>query len=192
MSELSYRIARSPARRAPQGLSVSLREIPDRGMIDLRGLASDRKFMAAAKEALGIDLPRQPRTSVAWGDIKRALAVDRPVADPLPARARSRELLASAARRAGRHPFARRRCLRHARGHPPGRRRLPRDPDEGHLAGPAVRRICAGHGAAACASPRSPRCCTWWRTMSSTSTSSAPTRIMPGTSCALQHASPPG
>ncbi len=55
---------------APQGLAVSIREIPDRGMIDLRGSASDRKFMAAAKEVLGVDLPKQPRTSVSWGDIK--------------------------------------------------------------------------------------------------------------------------
>ena len=55
---------------APEGLAISIREIPDRGMIDLRGLASDRKFMAAAKEVLGVDLPKQPRTSVAWGDIK--------------------------------------------------------------------------------------------------------------------------
>ena len=55
---------------APQGLAVSIREIPDRGMIDLHGSTSDRKFMAAAKEVLGVDLPKQPRTSVSWGDIK--------------------------------------------------------------------------------------------------------------------------
>jgi sarcosine oxidase subunit gamma len=55
---------------APQGLSISLREIPDRGMLDLRGLTSDRKFMAAVKDVLGVDLPKQPRTSVSWGDIK--------------------------------------------------------------------------------------------------------------------------
>lgn len=55
---------------APPGLAVSLREIADRGMIDLRGQASDRKFMAAAKEALGVDLPKQPRTSVSWGEVK--------------------------------------------------------------------------------------------------------------------------
>ena len=69
MSEISYR---SPLAGvvAPDGLAVSLREIPDRGMIDLRGLASDRKFMAAAREALGVDLPKKPRTSVAWGDTK--------------------------------------------------------------------------------------------------------------------------
>jgi sarcosine oxidase subunit gamma len=57
-------------RDAPQGLSVGLREIADRGMIDLRGLASDRKFLAAAKAALGFDLPKKPRTSISWGDVK--------------------------------------------------------------------------------------------------------------------------
>lgn len=55
---------------APSGLAVSLREIPDRGMIDLRGLGSDKKFAAAAKEVLGVALPKTPRSSVAWGDIK--------------------------------------------------------------------------------------------------------------------------
>ena len=55
---------------APANLAVSLREIPDRGMIDLRGLTSDRKFMAAAKDVLGVALPKEPRTSVAWGDVK--------------------------------------------------------------------------------------------------------------------------
>ena len=53
-----------------EGLSISIREIAARGMIDLRGLATDRKFMAAAKSALGLDLPKQPRTSVTWGDVK--------------------------------------------------------------------------------------------------------------------------
>ena len=69
MSELHFE---SPlARRAaPQDLAIGLREIADRGMIDLRGLASDRKFMAAAKQALGIELPKSPRTSVSWGEIK--------------------------------------------------------------------------------------------------------------------------
>jgi sarcosine oxidase subunit gamma len=54
---------------APEDLCVVLREIAERGMIDLRGLPGDRKFMAAAKEVLGTDLPKQPRSSVAWGDI---------------------------------------------------------------------------------------------------------------------------
>lgn len=55
---------------APPGLAVSLREIPDRGMIDLRGLTSDRKFMAAAKDVLGAGLPKTPRSSVSWGEVK--------------------------------------------------------------------------------------------------------------------------
>jgi sarcosine oxidase, subunit gamma len=57
-------------REAPEGLSIVFREITDRGMIDLRGLASDKKFMAAAKKALGFDLPKEPRTSMSWGDMK--------------------------------------------------------------------------------------------------------------------------
>jgi len=55
---------------APQNLSVGLREITGRGMIDLRGLASDRKFMTAAKGVLGIDLPKKHRTTASWGDSK--------------------------------------------------------------------------------------------------------------------------
>ena len=49
---------------------VSIREIGERGMIDLRGLVTDRKFMAAVKGVLGIDLPKTPRTSASWGDSK--------------------------------------------------------------------------------------------------------------------------
>ena len=54
---------------ASDSLSISMREISERGMIDLRGINTDRKFMAAAKSVLGIDLPRTPRTSTSWGDI---------------------------------------------------------------------------------------------------------------------------
>ena len=57
-------------RAAPVNTYVDLREISSRGMIDLRGLASDRKFMAAAKAALGVDLPKAPRTSNSFGDVK--------------------------------------------------------------------------------------------------------------------------
>ena len=57
-------------RDEPSNTYVSLREITTRGMIDLRGLTTDRKFMAAAKEVLGFDLPKQPRTSSAFGDVK--------------------------------------------------------------------------------------------------------------------------
>lgn len=69
MPELHFESALAGA-SAPDGLAIGLREIADRGMIDLRGLASDRKFMAAAKEILGADLPKKPRTSVSWGEIK--------------------------------------------------------------------------------------------------------------------------
>lgn len=55
---------------APTDTYVSMREIAERGMIDLRGAASDRKFMAAAKSVLGVDLPKQPRTTASWGDIR--------------------------------------------------------------------------------------------------------------------------
>jgi sarcosine oxidase, subunit gamma len=57
-------------RSAPSSTYVALREVTERGMIDLRGLASDRKFMAAAKGVLGVDLPKTPRTSATWGDVK--------------------------------------------------------------------------------------------------------------------------
>jgi sarcosine oxidase subunit gamma len=69
MSELQFEspLAQAPG---PEGLSVTIREIAGRGMIDLRGLASDQAFLAAAKSALGADLPLQPRSSVSWGDIK--------------------------------------------------------------------------------------------------------------------------
>jgi sarcosine oxidase, subunit gamma len=57
-------------RTATENLSISMREILERGMIDLRGLASDKKFMAAAKSILGFELPKAPRTSASWGDLK--------------------------------------------------------------------------------------------------------------------------
>lgn len=55
---------------APSDTYVVMREITERGMIDLRGSASDKKFLAAAKSALGLDLPKQPRTSAVWGDVR--------------------------------------------------------------------------------------------------------------------------
>ncbi len=64
-------------REQPEGLGVIMREITGRGMIDLRGFAADRKFMAAVKKALGFDLPKAPRTSTSWGDMKALwLSVD--------------------------------------------------------------------------------------------------------------------
>lgn len=68
MSEPSFE---SPLARetAPAGLSVSMREVTDRGMIDLRGDAGDRRFVEAVKRVLSADLPLVPRTSAAAGDI---------------------------------------------------------------------------------------------------------------------------
>jgi sarcosine oxidase, subunit gamma len=61
----------------PEGLSIMMREIEGRGMIDLRGVQSDKKFVAAVKKALGFDLPKVPRTSASWGDMKALwLSVD--------------------------------------------------------------------------------------------------------------------
>jgi sarcosine oxidase, subunit gamma len=57
-------------RSEPQNLAISMREIAGRGMLDLRGLASDKKFMKAVKDVLGFDLPKSPRTSTSWGDMK--------------------------------------------------------------------------------------------------------------------------
>jgi sarcosine oxidase, subunit gamma len=57
-------------RAAPDNTSISIREIAGRGMIDLRGLTMDRKFMSAARSVLGFDLPKAPRTSTSFGDIK--------------------------------------------------------------------------------------------------------------------------
>lgn len=57
-------------RAAPDNISISLREITERGMIDLRGQSSDKKFMSAVKSVLGFDLPKAPRSSASWGDMK--------------------------------------------------------------------------------------------------------------------------
>jgi sarcosine oxidase, subunit gamma len=57
-------------RSAPDNTSISMREISERGMIDLRGSLTDKKFMAAAKTALGVDLPKAPRTSTTFGDVQ--------------------------------------------------------------------------------------------------------------------------
>jgi sarcosine oxidase, subunit gamma len=57
-------------RSAPDNTSISIREISERGMIDLRGSTTDKKFTAAAKLALGVDLPKAPRTSTTFGDVQ--------------------------------------------------------------------------------------------------------------------------
>lgn len=64
-------------RSEPADLSISMREIAGRGMIDVRGLSTDRKFMTAMKAVLGFDLPKIPRTTTTWGDMKALwLSVD--------------------------------------------------------------------------------------------------------------------
>jgi sarcosine oxidase, subunit gamma len=57
-------------RKEPNDLAISMREIAGRGMIDLRGLATDKKFLKVAKDVLGLDLPKAPRTTNSWGDMK--------------------------------------------------------------------------------------------------------------------------
>jgi len=54
----------------PQGLSIHMWEMPQRGMIDLRGDAGNETFRAGVKQVTGVDLPLTPRTSAAWGEIK--------------------------------------------------------------------------------------------------------------------------
>jgi sarcosine oxidase, subunit gamma len=68
MSEL---LTRTPLQHRPEpsGLAIGMREIKERGMIDLRGLASDPAFLGAAKRILETDLPLAPRTSASQGEI---------------------------------------------------------------------------------------------------------------------------
>ncbi|MBK1869980.1 sarcosine oxidase subunit gamma [Aestuariivirga sp. YIM B02566] len=69
MSDAQFETALQ-GRETPTGLTVDIREMTTRGMIDLRGLADDTAFMAAVKQALNLDLPTAPRTSAAWGEIQ--------------------------------------------------------------------------------------------------------------------------
>jgi sarcosine oxidase subunit gamma len=64
-SALHHRSERSGA----QSLTIALREIDDRGMIDLRGLARDESFLGAARGVLGFDLPLGPRTAAGAGTV---------------------------------------------------------------------------------------------------------------------------
>jgi sarcosine oxidase, subunit gamma len=69
MSDAQFETALT-ARETPTGLTVEIREITARGMIDLRGLPDDQAFMAAVKQVLNLDLPTVPRTSTAWGEVQ--------------------------------------------------------------------------------------------------------------------------
>ncbi|MEM7425170.1 MAG: sarcosine oxidase subunit gamma family protein [Pseudomonadota bacterium] len=53
----------------PNNLTLKMSEVVDRGMIDLRGLPDDKKFLSAAKKVLGFDLPRTPRSSTEQGEL---------------------------------------------------------------------------------------------------------------------------
>ncbi|MGE0004939.1 MAG: sarcosine oxidase subunit gamma [Parvibaculaceae bacterium] len=93
-------------REAPQDLAVEIRELTGRGMIDLRGQASDGTFMAAVKAALNLDLPTAPRSSAAWGEVQALwLSTDQWLI--LCPRARTGELLSSLRQALGQvHSFA--------------------------------------------------------------------------------------
>jgi sarcosine oxidase gamma subunit len=54
---------------APLDRSISITEIVDQGMIDLRGDPRDKAFESAAESVLGDSLPRQPRSSIAAGEL---------------------------------------------------------------------------------------------------------------------------
>jgi sarcosine oxidase subunit gamma len=69
MSDPRFESALHGFEPADEGMAISLREITDRGMIDLRGSLDERKFTSAIKKVLGMDLPKVPRTSVHKGDI---------------------------------------------------------------------------------------------------------------------------
>jgi sarcosine oxidase subunit gamma len=68
MSEPVFNSALADAPGA-EGLSIAMREVSDRGMIDLRGEGSSAKFKQAVKSVLGLDLPTKPRTSASKGAI---------------------------------------------------------------------------------------------------------------------------
>ncbi|MEM7634705.1 MAG: sarcosine oxidase subunit gamma family protein, partial [Pseudomonadota bacterium] len=71
MSDAVYTspLAHVAGSRDSADLSISISEVSDRGMIDLRGEAGSVKFRQAAKAALGIDLPLKPRTTAVKGDM---------------------------------------------------------------------------------------------------------------------------
>jgi sarcosine oxidase, subunit gamma len=71
MAELLFRSAldHRPERAGAAGLTIGLKEIDDRGMIDLRGFPKDEAFLNAVRGILGFDLPLGPRTSADGPDV---------------------------------------------------------------------------------------------------------------------------
>ena len=71
MSEAVYSspLAHLEDTRDTANLSISMSEISDRGMIDLRGEAGSEKFRQAAKAALGVELPLKPRSTAVNADV---------------------------------------------------------------------------------------------------------------------------
>ena len=71
MAESQFRSAldHRSERMGAGGLTIALKEVDDRGMIDLRGRAGDERFLAKVREVLGFDLPLQPRTSTEAGEV---------------------------------------------------------------------------------------------------------------------------
>ena len=69
MSDPRFESALQGFEPADEGMAISMHEVTDRGMIDLRGPQDDRKFISAVKKVLGVDLPKVPRTSTQKGDI---------------------------------------------------------------------------------------------------------------------------
>ena len=71
MSEAVYSspLAHLDDTRDAANLSVSMSEVSDRGMIDLRGEAGSVKFRQAVKAVLGINLPLKPRTTAVKDDV---------------------------------------------------------------------------------------------------------------------------
>lgn len=71
MAEPQFRSAlhHRPERMGAEGLTIALKEIDDRGMIDLRGRPGDEGFLGKVRESLGFDLPLKPRTSTEAGEV---------------------------------------------------------------------------------------------------------------------------
>jgi hypothetical protein len=161
---------------APHNLTISITEIVDRGMIDLRGDPENRSFAAAVDAVLGSSLPRLPRTSVVTNELSVLwLSVDQWLVQCPRAQASG---LARRLQAFWRHSLARGRYERCPHHHPPPRRRRARGHHERRpvdLTAPASSRDrCGG-----CASGNSRRWFIWSmrRRMSSIFMSSGPMRV---------------